>query len=185
MNQLPQYIIGIDCSLAGTAIADHEGNLTTVKGYDGDHRLAGIYQAVKYAAVANSLAILEDLPTHGHSAGLTGMAQGVVRLALIDAGIPYVLAVPSQLKKYLLGKGGGAGTDKSDMRMEHFNRTQTDNRDNNQVDAFWLRQMGLYACGHDHIRMPKVNRETVLKMDWPQYIAARLLEPYEKAVITS
>jgi hypothetical protein len=148
-------------------------------------RIAGQIQAEVGTATRvdrAELVVMEDLPTHAHGAGISGMVQGVIRLTLIRAGVPYVTVVASSLKKYATGSGA-AKVSKADMRMAMYQRSGIDERNVDKVDAWWLRQMGLAAVGHpDAIPMPKVNRESLLKVNWPTDIAARLLEPYEEVV---
>jgi Holliday junction resolvasome RuvABC endonuclease subunit len=146
VTHLP-YVVGIDPSLAATGIAT-EDETWTVHTESGDpERLDIIWQAV-YAAVwphrGADLAVIEDLPTHAHGAGLTGMAQGVIRLALIHTQTPYYTVPAATLKKFATGKGTAT---KADMRMALFKRTGIDVRDDNQCDAIWLRHMGLHLAG--------------------------------------
>ncbi len=140
-------VIGIDPSLAATGVAAADGTSWTIATKAGDpDRLAVIYQRINATAAGatlrddDAMAVIEDLPAHAHGAGLTGMAQGVIRLALINNGLPYVTVAAATLKKYATGKGNAT---KADMRMAWFQRTGEDVRDDNQVDALWLRQIGL------------------------------------------
>lgn len=184
-DPLRGYVVGIDPSLTATGVADWRGK-TSVHGGGaglGDIRLDTISRAVADAVrfpvlnLDGILAVLEDLPINAYGAGYTGMAQGVVRLGLIDMGVAYVVMPAATLKKYATGNGAAS---KSDMRMALYKRAGLDLRDDNQVDAWWLRQAGLDAVGHpDAITMPKAQREALLKVAWPEDIAARLLEPYE------
>jgi Holliday junction resolvasome RuvABC endonuclease subunit len=183
--RLRDHVIGIDPSITATAIATWQ-DWVDVRGSSkgGDGRLHDIYVGVKRAArhynPDGALAIVEDLPTHAHGAGITGMAQGVVRLALIDAKVPYVTVPAATVKAYATGKGNAT---KADMRMAWFKRTGDDERNDNIVDALWLRQIGLDAVGDDTaLPMPKAQRERLFKVQWPPDIAARLLEPYERVV---
>ncbi|MFW5898888.1 MAG: Holliday junction endonuclease [Jiangellaceae bacterium] len=175
------HVVGIDPSVAGTGIADARGALATVGGGSGDGRLVTIHHAVHSMTTAPAeglLAVVEDLPYHARSAGVTGMAQGVVRLALLEAEIRYVLVIPSVLKMYATGKGNAT---KPDMRMALYRRTGADLRDDNQCDAAWLRYMGLDAAGlAGAVEMPKANREALAKVTWPVGIAEmarRVLDP--------
>lgn len=162
-------IIGIDPSMTGTGIADENGVTHTVNGGAGDERLESIHRQVHLLVTALdpnvTLAVVEDLPQHAKSAGITGMAQGVVRLALREAGIRYVTVVASTLKKYATGKGNAP---KPDLRMALYKRTGADLADDNQVDAAWLRYMGLDVAGHpEALDMPAVSRAALVKVSWP------------------
>ncbi len=166
-------VIGIDPSLAATGVAAADGTSWTIATKAGDpDRLAMIYQrisatagAATFAQTDDSLAVIEDLPTHAHGAGLTGMAQGVIRLALINNAMPYVTVAAATLKKYATGKGNAT---KADMRMAWFQRTGQDIRDDNQVDALWLRQIGLALLDDPtRIALPKTHLVALDKVARP------------------
>jgi hypothetical protein len=115
------------------------------------------------------LAIIEDLPTHAHGAGKTGMAQGVVRCCLIENSVTYLTVVASVLKKFATGKGNCG---KPDMRMELYKRTGLDIPDDNQVDAWWLRQIGLHLIEDpDRIDLPKAHLSALDKITRPEVAA--------------
>ena len=161
-------VIGIDPSLTATGVA-HDGQAWTIATKAGDpNRLAHIYQhlnATLAATWGDGLAVLEDLPTHAHGAGLTGMAQGVIRLACLNTGTPYLTVPAATLKKYATGKGNAT---KADMRMAWFQRAGEDIRDDNQVDALWLRQVGLALLDDPAaIPMPQANRQALTKLALP------------------
>lgn len=160
-------VVGIDPSLSATGLAAADGTLTTVGGDArlGDRRLALLADAVATAVADAHLVVLEDLPTHAKSAGLTGRAQGVVRLALINAGVPYVAVVPAALKRYATGRGNAM---KTDMRMELFKRTGLDLRDDNQCDAWWLRAAGLQHLGQPAVQLPAAQVAVLDKVLWPE-----------------
>jgi Holliday junction resolvasome RuvABC endonuclease subunit len=173
-----KHVIGIDPSITATAIDD---GISTVYGGDsklGDGRLRHIYEATRVVARRGGhnpgeiLAVMEQLPQHAKAAGITGMVQGVIRLALLQERITYVLVVTTTLKAYATGRGGA---EKMDMRMERYKRTGVDERDDNKNDAWWLRQAGLDAIGHpDAIQLPKAQRDRLLKVHWPRGVTLGL-----------
>lgn len=172
MAAFTPLVLGIDPSLSATGICYPDGTFKVCRGEAqlGDLRLGIIYEDVDYACLAYKpdLAVIEDLPTHANGAGLTGMVQGVVRLALMQHGVPYVKVVPSTLKKYATGNGRA---DKSDLRMALYQRTGIDERNDNLVDAWWLRHMGLDRLGHAPVDLPIAQRASLKVPTWPEAFA--------------
>lgn len=168
-------VVGIDPSLTGTGIcvgtslAEHvEANSYTIttdsKEPMGD-RLARIYGATGELADGHRfLAVMEDMPKHAHSAGLTAMAHGVVRLALHHAGAHVITVPPATLKKYATGKGTAT---KADMRMALYQRVGIDLRDDDQVDAWWLRALGYQMLGCPLVDLPKAHVAALDKLRLP------------------
>ncbi|OPC85345.1 hypothetical protein B4N89_27350 [Embleya scabrispora] len=171
--------------MTATGIAWHDGTTSTTADTAtiGDVRLDKISRWVDLAARYHPdmlrhdengddrrahLAVVEDLPTHAKGAGITGMAQGVVRQALLGAAVPYALVTAAGLKKYATGTGNA---NKSDMRMALYKRTGLDLRDDNEVDAWWLRAMGLDHLGHPVVELPAAQRAMLDKVTWPQAAA--------------
>lgn len=167
-------ILGLDLSLTATGMCLPDGTTHTIKTNPkhGDRRLLHIDQAIANALAAFSadLAVIEDLPTHAHSAGITGMAHGVARLALIEAGVPYVLVAPATLKKYATGAGNG---DKTAMAMAAYKRAGIEFPDDNQCDAWWLRTAGLDQLGYAPFVLPQAQRAALDKATWPETAVTR------------
>lgn len=158
-------IIGIDPSLTATGVATAAGQLTiATRTGDRDRRLRSISDTLARIIRAENIevAAIEDLPTHAHGAGITGMAQGVIRLTLIAAGVPYATIPPAVVKKYATGKGNAT---KADMRMALYQRAGLDLRDDNQVDAWWLRAAGHQLAGTPIIELPKAQVAALAKLD--------------------
>ena len=170
-------VIGIDPSLTGTGLAWPNGETWTAadSSYKGDDRLDYIYRAVHTIAQQHNqlgnpiaLAVVEDLPKHAHGAGLTGMAQGVIRLALQQTLVPYILIPAATLKKFATGSGNAG---KPDMRMELYKRAGLDLKDDNQVDAWWLRALGHELLGDPIVALPKTHTDALGKLTLPAGVA--------------
>lgn len=145
------FIVGIDPSLSATGVSlDRKTSLTAKnKHAEGDDRLRHLNAVVMSHCMGADLAVVEDLPKNAMGAGLTGMSQGAVRMALRDLNIPYVLIPASTLKKAATGSGKAT---KPEMRkaLEDYHATgevELNLKDDNQVDAFWLREVGLTLLG--------------------------------------
>jgi Holliday junction resolvasome RuvABC endonuclease subunit len=160
-------MIGIDPSLTATGYAHTDSTLTTIQ-YDkastGDLRLMALYGWLTRVLRVEkpTHAVIEDLPTHAHGAGITGMVQGVVRLTLLERSIPYRAVTAATLKKFATGRGNAP---KDDMRMELYKRTGLDVPDNNQMDAYWLRELGLHLAGQPTIELPKTHLVALEKVE--------------------
>jgi Holliday junction resolvasome RuvABC endonuclease subunit len=160
-------VVGLDLSLTATGICLPDGTTHTIKtnAKDGDARLVHIAHTLANALSGGAdLAVVEDLPVHAKSAGITGMVHGVARAVLLEAGIPYALVVPATLKKYATGVGNG---DKTPMAIAALKRAGREFADDNQCDAAWLRWAGLDYLGHAEFQLPAGQRESLAKMKWP------------------
>lgn len=166
-------VVGLDLSITATGIATAEGCVTA--GGDskkGDFRLriirGGVMEMCGFVEEPEcpraELVVVEDLPTHAHGAGTTGMVHGVVRHLLLTEGVPYVLVPPATLKKYATGRENAS---KAEMAVALFKRFGLELADDNQVDAFWLRAAGLDALGHAPVVLPEVQRSVLGKVEWP------------------
>ena len=100
-------VLGLDLSLTATGVCLPDGTTFTIKTKtaDGDKRLIIIEDTITRIAPGTSLAVIEDLPTHAKSAGITGMVHGVVRAALVRSNVPAAFVVPATLKAYAAGSG--------------------------------------------------------------------------------
>lgn len=166
------HVVGVDLSLTSTGIATPAGEWTvrTNSADPTEARLAVIRGGVMLPArSAGTLVVLEDFVTRSPAASTLGMVHGVVRVALAEAAVPFVLVPPATLKKYVTGKGNAT---KPDMRMAVYQRFGLDIPDDNQVDAFGLRAMGLDAYGQPLAQLPAAQRESLDKIAWPTIGAA-------------
>lgn len=161
----PLRVLALDLSICATGYALPDGQTGTFKGpWKGDWRLVALKSAVAGHADAIDLAVIEDLPTHAKSAGITGMVHGAVRTVLMELGVPYVLITPATLKAYATGKGNA---DKTAMAIAALKRTGREFPDDNQCDAAWLRWAALDWYGQPEFDMPKIQRDRLTKVTWP------------------
>ncbi|PSL04156.1 Holliday junction resolvasome RuvABC endonuclease subunit [Haloactinopolyspora alba] len=164
-------VLGIDPSLTATGVCLPDGKTYTMKSrLKGDDRLESIYLRLLVDVEDHwpvDLAVIEDLPVNAKSAGLTGMAQGVIRMALASAGVPVARISPATLKKFATGKGNA---DKTAMLAATPDQYRGSFGDDNQVDAWWLREAGRAWLGDSPFFGP-YQGEAVLdvlrKAKWP------------------
>lgn len=156
-------VVGLDLSLRATGIATATAVVTVGTRPDaGDRRLVQITDAVSEAVADRSaLVVIEDLPTHAKSAGLTGMLHGAVRAMLLRRAVDYVTVPPSTLKKFATGRGNCG---KPEMAVALYKRAGVELRDDNQVDAWWLRTAGLALLGAPCVSLPAAQRAALDKV---------------------
>ena len=169
-------ILGLDPSLRATGLALPDGELVTVKtpscATPGDkvERVRHIVGHVGVAAKIGALIVIEG-PAFGMNNAATHELAGlwwalVVRLA--EQGNQIAVLSPGQLKKFATGSGRAS---KPDMAVAMFERAQLKAADDNQVDAFWLRQAGLVRQGHpDALSLPKTQTAVLDNIAWPEGI---------------
>lgn len=160
-------VVGLDLSIAAPGFADIEGSTRTLKlpAARGDRRLVDIAEFVVQLAIFGrraDLVVIEDLPTHAHGAGITGMVHGAVRTVLLTNGLRYVTVPPATLKKYATGKGNA---NKTEMAMAAFKRFDREFADDNQCDAYWLRAAGLDLLGEPLVALPAPQSDALKKID--------------------
>lgn len=139
-------VMGIDPSLNSTGLALVDGSTATLKQKpaDGDYRLVKIRCAIQGRVQPPSrpdLVVMEDLPRNAMGAGITGQVQGIIREVLQANRVPYLLVSAATLKKF--GSGSGRA-DKAGMRAAWLEYSGVDNPRDDEVDAAWLRVLGIY-----------------------------------------
>ena len=165
-------VLGIDPSLTGTGVAHAEGLLTITSKPDDTltgrrnrlggivHQLGDVVLGVKPWRFERTpdLVVIEAPSLAQHSQAGTLDRNGLWWLIvdrLLILGIPTVEVAPSTLKKFATGKGNAT---KPDMRVALYQRAGLDVRDDDQADAWWLRQVGLHLVGDpDALPLPKAH----------------------------
>jgi len=165
-------IIGIDPSLTATgiAMADRQETITSEPSgtsvMDRLSRIVTITSQVVTLIPHGSLVVIEGpaYETRDRS-GQHHLRAGLWWLLaadLADRSCALVEVSPSTLKKFATGNGAAA---KPDMRMALYKRAGIDIADNNQVDAWWLRQIGLHLTEHaTRIELPKLQLDALNKI---------------------
>ena len=143
---------GLDMSLTASGFCLKQGSdiqsttiKTTPKTKPNDiERLQHIVdETIKRIPQDVSLIVIEDFFTPHNSAqikaalGLVGLGT-LMRNAMYKAGFPFFVAAPTQLKKFLTGKGNAQ---KSSIIMEVYKRWGIECPDDNQADATVLAYM--------------------------------------------
>jgi Holliday junction resolvasome RuvABC endonuclease subunit len=168
-------VLGLDLSLTCTGAAGRNGTGTFKSLHRGMQRLAQLRDAVLLAASGPGdpvdLVVIEDYAfhkadAHAHALGELG---GVVRLALFEAGVPYVDVKASSVKKYATGKGNAP---KEGMLAAAIRRLDYQGQSFDEVDALWLRAMALDHYGEPLVEMPGLNRSALAAVPWPELEAA-------------
>lgn len=164
-------VLGLDLSITATGLTHTvEGAACThvikTRDRDGDGRLAQIRLAVRELGHGAEFALMEAPTARSFSSVISGMVHGVVRLELIEMGIPYASILPASLKKYGTGKGGA---DKTLMRMEAFKRADgIEFEDDNACDSWWAWVMANDYREQPVLALPQLNRVSLTKiqMEW-------------------
>lgn len=161
-------VIGIDPSIGAPGFCRWAGTTFTVKTKtgDGDVRLQQIRDAVRDVAREADLAVIELPPPglKGPAIPALHMVQAAVRLALLDAGVPYVLVNPTTLKAFATGN---AAADKPSMAIQAYKRAGVEFADDNQCDAFWLRVIGLQMLGDPPFDLPAAQVARLKSLELP------------------
>lgn len=171
-------ILALDLVLGRTGVAgitdlDPVPRVRTIepKGLTGYQRNCAILAEIVYLVTTRhpQLVIIEDVPPRMQQ-GLVGRVKllGIVEHYLTPRA-PYLLVNPTYVKMYALGKGGGAGTDKDDMRIAAERRyghlVKCDTHD--EADALHLLAMACDHYGQPLTAMPKTHTRALNSVTWP------------------
>jgi Holliday junction resolvasome RuvABC endonuclease subunit len=165
-------IMGLDVSMTCTGVAFPDGSTAVIKPRGkGDLRLLSIEERMGAALrlARPQLAVVEDDPGlfRGSAAKAIPMVQATVRLALMRAGVPYVLVNTKMLKLYATGYGASDKASMAVAALTYAGREFTGDKGGDQCDAWWLRAAGHAAYGEPVVRMPKANEDALREAAWP------------------
>ena len=182
--------VGLDMSLAGTGFCLKRGQTimvdtikTTTSTASNDlARLRYIVDKV-IGMIPNdvNMICIEDFFTPANKAQLgsaikLAMLGAIIRLALYELGYPFFVVAPSQIKKFVTGKGTAP---KSIIVREVYKRWGIEAKDDNQADACTMAYVAealLCWAGPDtslvtDSEIPKFQKEVIKKIldDRPRY----------------
>lgn len=166
-------IIGLDLSVSSTGIADASGTRTAGYSVKKDAhwseraiRLQKLGVIIDRALKGADLAVIEA-PAYGQSnAGHTlGELHGVVKVILIQRGIPAAFPTSQQLKQFACDHGNAP----KDAVLAAAIRDGSPARNFDEADAWWLRRMGVYRYRADlYQALPQYRRRVLDRIVWPR-----------------
>lgn len=164
-------VIGLDLSLKATGIAHVDGSTEVFRpradpavnyGLDRVDEIRDRILAVLAGYDDIELVMIEGLAYAAHdSSRQLAMLAGVIRMALYDAGHPFLTVTPNQLKKYATGSGKASKEAVVDAAQK---RLRYDGYDNNEADALWLRAMGWELVGIPLVELPVLHRDALKEL---------------------
>ena len=164
-------IVGLDPSLTSTGYSGCglTGTLTSeLKGVerldDLSHKLATILAT----APSNVVVVIEGYSfasrnSQAHSIGELG---GVFRLTMHRMNIPFIEVPPTSRAKFATGRGNASKNEVISAISAKTGIVWEGKGADDRADAFILEEMGLVAQGHGRYDWPKVNLESLEKIDW-------------------
>lgn len=170
----PELIVGLDLSLTGTGVADSDGTRTIKSNAKIaiEPRLNAILGEVKsYTGDNADLVIIEGLAFASQTGKVAerGALHFMVRVYLWEVGIPFAICPPTVLKKYLTGKGNASKDEMMFAGARAFTWVEK-TLNNNENDALAMYAMAMERIGQPIIDVPKVNRDALAKVEWPEGI---------------
>lgn len=161
-------VIGIDMSLTSTGYSCGDVRFPIKSKEKGEKRLIEIRERILHEVRANTQhprVILEGFSfgSRNSQAHAIGGLGWIVRVALYEAGVPWVEMAPTARAKFATGKGNAK---KSEVVSHASARTGIVFATDDEADAFLLEQAGLAHLGRSSYDWPKLNLEALVKVDW-------------------
>lgn len=192
MSDIRHNILAIDPSLNGTGVCfmtdlsrlTASGEIQPVlkthhivppKGTMGVERLAWL--KAKFEWYLNcpgwfmdvQLVVLEDYSYGSKAASAIRLGEwgGILRLMLHELNIPVAFVPPSNLKKWLAGKGNA---NKETMICQATKRSGLDFANSDEADAWALYAMACQHYGVPIVDMPADRAQALVKIRWPEIV---------------
>ena len=182
LAQIIPSFVGLDLSLTSTGFCLKNGTKLTIetvktepKNFKNDlDRLIHIRNTLLSKIPCSvKMICMEDffVPSNKMQIGSgikLAMLGTAVRMALYERGMPFVIISPSQLKKFVTGKGTG---EKSMIVREAYKRWGVDAKDDNQADAAVLAYLAEALVNPLTDETPKFQVEVVktVRAERPRY----------------
>lgn len=169
-------IVALDLSLNSTGVAstndwqNHVDTWAIKHGFAGMERLKFVRDVIRKIVSgptdpADLVAIEEQtFATNKSFARENAGLAALVKMDLYEAGIPFVLVIGTQVKKYATGNGSA---DKDAVFQAAIRRGNREFGCKDESDAWWLHQMASAHYGLPHVPMPALNRAVLDKIAWP------------------
>lgn len=164
-------VIGIDLSLTSTGISSAAGTSVITPRSSGVTRLVEIRDSVMSVVLSadDPLVAVEGYSfssrnSHAHALGELG---GVVRVALHEAGVPYVDVPPTCRAKFATGKGNSGKSEVVSSVSARTGIVWSGKGAEDMCDAWVLQEMGLALLGRARHEWPRENLAALEKISLP------------------
>ena len=183
-----QLFVGLDLSLTSTGVAFvwrtktdtvrlHHMVRKTPKDIKGADRLRWIRDALMGDVAIHMGVLAEDMPTNhqtlimieGYAAQAKWRAHqigelgGVMRVAMLEADVPFLAIAPTVLKKFVTGKGNAPKSVVMKYLLSYF---KIDVDEDDAADATGLALMGAYLVG-GYSRLTQARQDAFDKVELP------------------
>ena len=141
----PVYL-GIDQSYSGFAITAYQNGNYYTEVYKSDKRGIDRLRDIQAHTMnwLHQFDNVKDVAMEGYAFGsqmanMLGELGGMVKLTLLDFGIYPLIVPPTNLKKYVTGKGNGIS--KSQMLLQVYKKWDAEFTDDNAADSYALARL--------------------------------------------
>lgn len=155
------HILGLDLSLTAPGMAMVDGIEVMHPKTRGVQRLILIRDWVLDGVGARTTVVYLEGYAYGrhNQAHQLGELGGVIRVALAERGVDVAVVPPATLKQFATGKGNAG---KPQMLLAALKAGYSDDSaDDNAIDAYWLRQFGLYVDAFYGVPMTQFRQEAI------------------------
>lgn len=162
--------MGLDLSLTSTGVSVGGMTRSIQSKRNGVERLVEIRDAIIEIAVESKVqvAVIEGYSyasrqSQSHSLGELG---GVVRVALFEAGIPFVVVPPTSRAKFATGKGNAGKAEVVSAVSAKTGIIWAGGDGADRCDAWVMEQMLLVKLGRSQYDWAKEQLDALSKVDW-------------------